>query len=330
MTKRILFPVLMLAATFSVFSENSRTILSETFTIFGETGVPPVILDSSRDWTTIAVIDWDRIEYSATGRKTARIWRLRSRYEHQVSGGPATIQVRIRNQTGTSVFTHSWAQSADRSAETYSNWLEDTKRRVDSGERSIVEAKLIAPPRTPLQGTLYAVSMEAWDVVPNKIQPSQGSPPVQLAYTQPPIAQPRTPHTQPPPLDFALKFVDFCITGDLAAYYRFQSDTVHSLDDGSPQQKYRLPPPAGIPGISTIQDYKDRFDYKLYDMETYGAMFPEWFDVSREWIPGTDTYLFMGHKDNRKQANFGEVDFLVFLIGMDQSGAWKVVARPES
>ena len=332
--------MLTLIVVSTIHAESPQSILAKTLTIFGEAETPPVILDSSRGWTTIAVINWDSIADNSHKNKSPRIWRLCSRYEYQGSGGPVTLQIRIRNPIGTSLFTHEWTQSVQKENNSYSNWFEDTRRLVDSSERSIVEAKLIAPPRIPLQSTLYAVSMEAWEVQPKSIKPNYEASSVQLAHTQSPEAVHPDSNNNSLPLinsnsgpqaamEFSLAFIDSCITGDLSEYYRSQNDVIHILDDGSSRQKYRLPLPAGIPDISTIQDYKKHFSYKVYSLEDYSDMFPEWFDINREWVPKIDMYLFMGHENNIPQDDLSGVDFLVFIVGIDTNNEWKVLARPE-
>ena len=334
MKKHLFTLIALLITVCSLFAEEKQTILTETLTVFGNEGTPPVYLDSSRDWTIIAVIDWNSIDNRTVVKKSARLWRLRSRYEHQGPGGPATVQIRIRNQAGKSIFTHPWTQNAQRTAEAYSNWFEDPGRQVDSGSRSIVEAKLIASPRVALQGKLYSVSMEAWDVVPDTTPPNQTGPSVQLAYTQPlsvNLLNPQTPpHGNGPEaaLEFALEFIDYCLTGDLASYYRSHAKTVYSLSDGNPYQKYSNAPPSQIPGISTIDEYKLRFDYKLYAMDVYEDLFPEWFEATRKWKPSTGTYLFMGHIDRMEKADLDDVNYLIFCVDMRNDGEWQVIARP--
>lgn len=328
MKKHTLKTIIMLAVTSLVFGDDAHVLQAGTLTVFSTDKTPPFILDSSREWIAIAVIEWDEIERNHEKTNTARRWRLRSRYEHQRSSGPATVQIRIRSNSGISVFTHPWAQSADRTAESYSNWFEDPKRLVDSGSRSIVEAKLIAPPRTALQGALYAVSLEAWDIVLDASGPKRQGLPVNLAYARslPAIQDER--HGPKEALEFALEFVNYCLTGDLASFYRVQAETVHLLGNGRAVKKYRLPPPTGIQGIDSLEEYKRRFDYKLYDAETFGSMFTEWISDSRKWIPGPNSYLFIGNKDVFKESNLDHVDFLVFLIDLDKTGEWKIVARP--
>ncbi len=331
------FPILLLIliSVFQIHAEESQNILADTLTIFGGPETPPVILDSSRGWTAIAVIDWDTVKSHSTNKKSPRIWRLRSRYEHQSSGGPVTLQVRIFNQAGTSLFTHDWAQSVQKENDSYSNWFEDIRRLVDSGDRSIVEAKLIASPRIPLQGTIYAISMEVWEMQAKSIRPSHEESSVQLAYTRAPRINSENYRNQPfntglqTAMEFSLTFIESCITGDLTEYYRSQNDTIRILDDGSSRQKYSLPLPSGIPGISTLQDYRKHFIYRIYSIETFSRMFPEWFDISREWSPDMDMYLFMGNENNIKHIDLSGVDFLVFLVGLDIDGEWKVLARPE-
>lgn len=335
--KFLIVPFLLCFVVAIVFAGEPQGVLAKTVVLFNESDGSPSILDSSRGWTSIAVVEWALTERTPVIEESIRRWRIRSRYEHQGSGGPATVQIRILTPDGPSLFTHPWSQNAERYAEAYSNWFEDPKHVMDSGERSIVEARLIAPPRTPLTGSLYALSIEAWDLLPKTVQPSTETSSVHLAYsrTAPKIPAPSiiNPDVNPPgeerALALALQFVEHCITGDLSAYYRSQADTIYSLDDGSVLQKYRLSLPANIPGVSTLKDYKNRFEYHIYNQSIYSEMFPEWFQESREWIPDNNSYLFMGHIDKYNTENLDDIDFLVFIVGFDEKGQLKVIARPE-
>jgi hypothetical protein len=203
-----------------------------------------------------------------------------------------------------------------------------------------IEARLIAPPRTPLTGKLFSIVLETWtETRPGRsASPSGSLPDVNLAYTRPlptaPIRSPEkggAPHRgddSASPLDFALSFVEACLTGDLPSYYRLHSDPVRSLDTGLAMAKYRLNPPRAIPGISSMEDYKRRFDYKIYDYSTFGKLFPEWFDGSRPWKPSEKSLLFMGHRDRLNAGLPESIDYLVFLVEPDSAGNWFVAARP--
>ena len=127
---------------------------------------------------------------------------------------------------------------------------------------------------------------------------------------------------------FALDFVSSCLAGDLAAYYRAQSDTLRYLDDGSAVAKYRMPPPASIPGVENLQDYEKRFAWRLYAPDEYRGIFPEWFSPDRPWVPGDDDYLFLGHQERGGGSPSSSADYLVFLVSPTADGGWTVAARP--
>ena len=235
------------------------------------------------------------------------------------------------------VFTHPWSESVDRDTESYSNWYEETSGAISLVNTGIIEARLVAPPRTPLTGILYTAIIEAWDHVPGNdiTQPDRNVPDIRLAYARPlPTSRGEENRTRgdggpEEALSFALSFVESGLTGDLATYYRSQADPLRSLDDGGAMARYRQAPPPGIPGLNSIDDYKRRFDYRIYDRATYGELFPEWFDGSRAWTPDRDTYLFMGHRSRLDDVVPDDVNYLVFLVGRTDEGSWKVVARPE-
>jgi hypothetical protein len=336
--------VITFMALSAALSAQDNGRFSESVILFGDGSAPPAELDSERGWVPVAAVDWDSRGIVLPGQDDTRRWRLKTNYEHGRSSGPATVQVRLRGPVTGPTFTHPWSEGADRKADTYSNWFEDTESIVGREGRGYVEVRLIAPPRTPLSGRLHSITLEAWDYNTNTEQAVEtpAGPVVQLAYARPlPTARQSSgnsanenavnPELGPEAaMAFSLSFVEACLIGDLPSYYRIQSDPIRSLDDGMAIAKYKLNPPRGISGITGLDDYKRRYDYKIFSAAVYSDLFPEWFDISRPWIPGENSYLFMGHKD-RFPAAFPEgVDYLVFLIEPDDEGNWRVVARPGS
>ena len=337
--KRIsILNVLFILLIMGIYPED-KGHLSGSLVLLGSDSAPPVILDSDRGWTGIATIDWDSLQLPVLYSNSSRKWRLHTSYEHSRAGGQTTIQIRIRNPESAPVFTHPWSEGTDVQADVYSNWYEDENASLIQEGRSLVEARFISPPRTPVSGKLYSLTLEAWDTPPTTEKSAESAgPAVQLAYARPlPTGRPAehsrdavNPDLTPEAaMRFALDFVNACITGDLPAYYRSQADPVRSLDDGKAMPRYRMNPPERIPGVAAIEDYKRRYDYKIYPETVYRELFPEWFDPSRPWIPGENSYLFLGHQDRLSGTNPEGVDYLVFLIEADSEGNWKVVGRPK-
>ena len=120
-------------------------------------------MDSEQGWTPIAAIDWDSRDIDSPLEGVTRRWRLRTNYEYTHSSGPSTIQIRLRGAAAGQTFTHPWSDGADRKADAYSNWFEDTDSSLGRAGRGYVEARLIAPPRVPLTGKLFSITLEAWD-----------------------------------------------------------------------------------------------------------------------------------------------------------------------
>jgi len=314
--------------------EDSR--LSGDAVLYGDEGTPSILLDSRRGWQPVAAMEWDASEFAVPADGVVRRWRLRTAYEHERAGGPATLQIRLRSGDATPVFTHPWSDETDLRSESYSNWFEDDGIVLDSGGPGLLEVRLIAPPRTPITGRLHSVVIEAWDSGVQRAGRPERRQDVHLAYASP---LPTSPSSQgiagsetarrQAALDFALSFVEDCLSGDLPAYYRAQAETVRSLDDGSALTRYRLDPPSPIPGVATLDDYRRKYAYRLYGAETYRELFPEWFDSSRPWTPAEDgSYLFMGQQGRDSRAATEDVDYLVFLVQQDKSGRWTVAARP--
>ena len=335
----ILFAVLVSG----LFSDDG-IILTDSVVLFGSESAPPAALDSQRGWMEVTSIDWEKLDIPPVASGGSRNWRLHTTYDYSHSSGPTTIQVRFRSVSTVPIFTHPWQEGVETKADVYSNWFEDTDTLLGVDGRFLVEARFIAPPHTPVTGRLFSVTLEAWDKdnESEEIVKSAG-PDVQLAYARPlpmerigkgPASRQDEDADKPElspeaAMNFALSFVEACVTGDLPAYYRSQADPVRSLDNGKAMARYRLNPPTGIPGITKIEDYKRRFNYKIYASETYKELFPEWYEPSRPWIPGENAYMFMGHQDRLSASNPEGVDYLVFLVEADADGNWKVVARPE-
>ena len=319
-----------------LFAEEGRSILIDEVLIFGEKN-PPAVLESTRGWINVGTVNLaggGRIE--SPGERVRRRWRVRTVYEHARSGGAAALQLRIRDNSANAVFTHPWSERVDRGAESYSNWYEESGGAVRLENLRVIEARLIAPPRTPLTATLYTVTIEAWERLPADEAANPGYPDIQLAYSRPlpngndkRIADDADSADDPnEAMAFALSFVEAALTGDLARYYRFQADTLRSLDNGNSAARYRQPPPAAMQGVDSIDEYKRRFDYRVYDSTIFRELFPEWFDDSRTWRPGENTYLFMGNRSRLGESISKDVDFLTFLVGRNEEGEWRVIARP--
>jgi len=305
--------------------------------IYGGDTIPPVILDSERGWVTVGAVDWEKTHIQQPMENENRKWRLKTTYFLEENRGPATIQIRLRGPSGSPVFTLPWSDGGNYNYnKAYSNWYIDKDLSLGNSGRGYIEARLIAPPHTPLKGKIYSISLEGWDenISGGKaVKTIEEQNNVQLAYTRPlPFSKTAEPSDKEnkieDALEFSLEFIDACINGDLPAYYRLQADPVRSLDTGKALPKYKLTPPNGIPGIKTINDYKRRFEYKIYSADKFRELFPEWFDTSREWVPSENSYLFMGHKDRLSQPVPANADYLVFLVEQDENGDWKVKARP--
>ncbi len=340
---RYLSAAVMIAVLTAFASADDQTRPTNSLTLFGDDSTP-LLLSSERGWMPIGTVDWDTADIPSLMPGETRKWRLESSYEHERAGGQATVQIRLRGAESAPTFTHPWSEGTDTRAVSYSNWYESEDSAKLGRGKELIEVRLVAPPRRPLTGKLYSVVLETWDTAdPNKArQASPSAPNVQLAYVKPlptvrndsgpssradfdavdPDLSPRAA------LTFALSFVESCLLGDLPSYYRLQADPVRSLDDGTAIAKYRLNPPTGIPGVASLEDYKRRFDYKIYPAETFAQLFPEWFDEQRPWRPGENSWLFMGRNERFSGFIPENLGYLVFLIEPDDHGEWRVVARP--
>jgi len=340
MKRSVLFYLIFILILTGLYSENNDEV-SLKIQLFGDESAPPVTLDSRRGWTEITSVDLNLPGIQAGNAE--RKWRLHTSYEHSRSSSPTTIQIRLRNASAVPTFTHPWSEGADVKADVFSNWYEDPESLTGEDTRFVLEARFITAPRTPVTGKIYSITLEAQDVFSGREKSVETrAPDVQLAYARPlPTERPErgpasrqdedadNPQLSPEAaLAFSLSFVEACITGDLPRYYRSQSDPVRSLDDGKAMARYRLNPPKGIPGIATLDDYKRRFNYRIYSSAMFSRLFPEWFDTARPWVPGGNSFLFMGHQDRLSTSNTEDIDYLVFLVEADDRGEWKVVARP--
>ncbi len=333
---KLVFIVLFTAAVLVPAHTQNDSVLAGSISLFGNNSAPPMSLDSKRGWVLLNGIDWNTVTLSKAAEGYSRSWRLRSSYEHDETGVPVTLQIRLRGNSGDPTFTHPWSDGAQRQTESYSNWYSEDFF-PEQQDRGYLEARLVAAPRTPISGKLFSITLEAWDNPdsPPLTPTRKNAPGVQLAYASPLPNERidrksfRNPEAESAAaLAFSLSFVESCITGNLPEYYRALADPVRVLDDGSVLAKYRLSPPKGIPGIQNLDDYKQRFSYSIYSAGEYRELFPEWFDTARDWTPNENSFLFMGHQ-SRLGERFPEgVNYLVFLTAPDENGDWKVVARP--
>jgi len=328
------FPAVFLVLNLSLFPDDGGR-LAKRITLFGTDLNTPIEINSEKGWIPLTAIDWDSsgIEQHSNLQETR--WRLRTSYEHRRASGPSTMQIRLRGATIGPTFTHPWSEGADRKIDAYSNWFEFSNQDIEISGRGYIEARLIAPPRTPLSAKVYSIILEAWETAPTT---EKMVPEVRLSYANPlPRESPAAPadvnaiNPKLGPLaaeSFALSFVEACLTGDISKYFNSQANPVRLLDTGKAVAKYKQRPPRGIEGVGTLEDYKNMYDYKLYDVDAISRLFPEWFDVDRPWIPGRNSFLFMGHLNKNGKRLPPEIDYLVFLIEGDENGDWKVVGRP--
>jgi len=330
--------ILILSAVFlglnlSLFPDDGGRLTSKII-LFGTEIDTPIEISSEKGWIPLAAIDWDSDEIEQYPDSQEIRWRLRTSYEHRRASGPSTVQIRLRGATMGPTFTHPWSEGADRKVDAYSNWFEFSGQSVEINGRGYIEARLIAPPRIPLSARVYSVVMEVWEMGSTE----RMTPEVRLSYASPlPRKSPAAPaddNATNPKLtllaaeSFALDFVEACITGNLSKYFNAQADPVRLLDSGKAVAKYKQSPPGIIEGITNLEDYKNTYDYRLYDVSAISQLFPEWFDKNRPWTPDENSYLFMGHFSKNGKRLPLEIDYLVFLIEADADGNWKVVGRP--
>ena len=333
--RALIFLATLLGLNLSSFS-NDDGRLSKKITLFGTRLNTPIEISSEKGWIPLTAIDWDSSGIEQYSSPQEIRWRLRTSYEHRRASGPSTIQIRLRGTTIGPTFTHPWSEGADRKIDAYSNWFEFSSQSIGMNGRGYIEAKLIAPPRIPMSAEIYSVILEAWEMpLTEKMMPE-----VRLSYASPlpresPAAPADTNAANPKfgPLaaeKFALSFVEACITGDFSRYFNAQANSIRLLDNGKAVAKYKQSPPRSIEGIRTLEDYKAMCDYKLYDTDAINQLFPEWFDKERPWVPGENSYLFMGHLSRKGKRLPPEIDYLVFLIEADEDGNWIVVGRPDN
>ena len=178
---------------------------------------------AGQGWVPVAILDLGKTDIREPA--ISKRWRLLSRYEYNGVGGPATLQVRFRGPIAGPTFTHPWTEGTDITSEAYSNWFEDRdNNKIISSERLYVDARLIAPPRTPLTGKLYGIILEVWDN--EEIESKHKYPAdtniadagVRYAYSQPlgtaPFKlPPKKEYSESDALEFALSFVNSCSYG---------------------------------------------------------------------------------------------------------------------
>jgi len=325
--------MVLLGLELPLFSEDEGR-LAKKIILFGAKTNTPIEINSERGWTPLAAIDWDSNEIVQYSELQETRWRLRTSYEHGRASGPSTMQIRLRGVTIGPTFTHPWSEGLDRRIDAYSNWFDFSDQSTEFSGRGYIEARLITPPRIPLSAKIHSVALEAWEITPSE----KMKPDVMLSYAnslrrESPAASADAGATNPKlnPLaaeDFALDFVEACITGDFSEYFNFQANPIRLLDTGNAVAKYKQNPPRGIKGVGTLEDYKNMYNYKLYNVDEINQLFPEWFDENRPWVPGENSYLFMGHLSKKGGRLPSEIDYLVFLIEADEEGNWKVVGRP--
>ncbi|MDC7234001.1 MAG: hypothetical protein PQJ58_12280 [Spirochaetales bacterium] len=341
MLKKLL--VLLIALIpFAVSAQSAEGTAAGSITLYNSHSSQAFRLNSDEGWKEIRQIfaeDFNAIQPPLPGM--SRKWRVVTSYVDESSQiGQSTLQVKLgQYNSKDAVFTLPWTEKASRWQEKESNWFIPY-----SGNGMIMEGtatlsvRLVAPPRSAAPGKVYKIELEAWDFPSDEEIRENTSPTLQMAFSSP--AELMVPNNRElrslnekqnarsEAQDFALKFIESKIDGNLPAFYKALSNDLKVLETGYSLSRYRIAPPASDLSRYTMADYKRNYRYHIYSYDEYAELFPQWFEPGRRWSPDRSCYLFLGTEVLPGRSDFMAGENLVFML-KQVDGQWSIIALPE-
>ena len=341
--KRFISGIIFFTAGILLFSEEYVSTLLYSQVLFEDRGTNPVVVTDDRGWVDIGKADLgDFFRVPVSDSESIRKWRVVVKYLDENRTGQTTLQIRLRGEGYTTLFTLPWNNISSVPSEQESNWYM-ADRMNPQNFLSVCSARLITPPGTVEPGKIYKITLEAWDFTKAEERKTYSYNDTLLASSRllSPLGQQQTHEIGQEPLkgddpyssvkaeEFALEFVEASLYGDLPSFYRALDNEIHTLSDGQRHSKFIINPPEGVNSAWSMEDYKRDYEYRIYSYEEYAALFPEWFADDRSWTPDRRCFLFMGNKVKEGSFPFfSQEDLLVFMVRRQESG-WKVIARPQ-
>ncbi len=341
--KRTIFLIILLTAGYFIWADDYVSTLIHSQVLFEDRGNNPVVVTDDKGWVDVGKADLaDFFRTAASSGDSMRKWRVVVSYLDENRTGQTTLQIRLRGEGFTTLFTLPWNHLNSVPVEEVSNWYM-ADRMNPQNAIGVCSARLITPPGTINPGKIYRITLESWDftrVEENKtysyndtllassrlLQP-QGQQQIHTVEKAP--LKGDDPYSPAKAEEFALEFVEASLYGDLPAFYRALDNEIHSLSDGLKHSKFIINPPEGVSSVWSMEDYKRDYEYRLYDYDEYAALFPEWFDADREWTPDRRCFLFVGNQPREGSFPFfRQEELLVFMVRRQDTG-WKVIARPQ-
>ena len=328
---------------FLLFPEEYVSTLLYSQVLYEDRGSNPIVVTDDRGWVDIGKADLsDFFRMPVSDSESIRKWRVVVRYLDENKTGQTTLQIRLRGEGYTTLFTLPWNHMNSVPSEEESNWYM-ADRMNPQNFLSICSARLITPPGTVEPGKIYKITLEAWDFTPARENKTYSYNDTLLAGSRllAPMGQQKEheisrktlesddPYSAAKAEEFSLEFVEYALYGDLPSFYRALDNEIHTLSDGQRHSKFIINPPEGVSSTWSMEDYKRDYEYRIYSFDEYAALFPEWFDESRSWSPDRRCFLFMGNKVKEGSFPFfSQEDLLVFMVRREETG-WKVIARPQ-
>jgi hypothetical protein len=131
-------------------------------------------------------------------------------------------------------------------------------------------------------------------------------------------------------LEFSLKVVNCYFTQDTTVYKSCLPDMLYLIDPEEPPFETSL---LIIPHVLasynyseySLDEYKETYDYQIFDYETYSKEVGQWMAALTYWHPTKDDYLFIGYIPVEGKEPFMNSQDLFFFV-TKSSGEWKLKA----
>lgn len=322
-----IFKLFIMIASFLIISGDWETNAEEKL-VYSLTLIPTgnnVALRSGEVWRPfVEILPENFASLPQVPNGYLRKWRINCGFSDMAINAQSSIQMKFEPHSGKAIiFVLPWQKQsiAYRDGER-SNWFIPTGSSNPFIGGGIASLQIVTQVDYNASVSVQRLVLEGYDI--------KVTDPVKRATAPTPfLGSSETRVYKQDALKAALDFVHYSLRGDVALYYEFLDAKVYALDNGKEYSPYHWAPPQFDYGEISRTAYTENYNYYVYDYEEIRQIYPEWFDASREWVPESNSFLFVGTTLRKGGEAFVRDNILAFVLKY-KNNEWKVVARPLS
>ena len=131
-------------------------------------------------------------------------------------------------------------------------------------------------------------------------------------------------------IEFSLQIINCYFTQDAVTYKNSLPEILYQIDPEEPPfetEHFIVSNVLSSTDYSsyTLDQYKETYDYKIWEHEDYSVDSEQWLSQLTYWSPTEDDYLFLGHNTLEGKEGFMDYKPLIFFV-TKASGSWKLKA----